>query len=184
MEFFKTNYNIISTTLFVLFIIVAHIFSTDNYDWTKNTISDLAAQGYGRKLIMQIGFLTFGITLSFGIFINGFKWQSTPLLIYGLCIALTGIFCTKPFIDIISYSKTHSMLHSIFAQIAGISFSIGILIQLFFTIDLSLKFIHISFFILVIGLSVTFGLLTNYQGITQRILYGISLLWLINYYKT
>ena len=56
MEFFKSNYHIASTALFVVFIIVAHIFSTDNYDWTKNTISDLGSQVYDRKLIMQIGF--------------------------------------------------------------------------------------------------------------------------------
>jgi hypothetical membrane protein len=56
MELYKSNYHIISTTLFLVFIIIAHIFSTDNYDWTKNTISDLGSQVYDRKLIMQIGF--------------------------------------------------------------------------------------------------------------------------------
>jgi len=59
MNLLKDNYNIISTTFFVLAIVVAHIFSTNNYDWTKNTISDLGSQGYDRKLIMQFGFLAF-----------------------------------------------------------------------------------------------------------------------------
>lgn len=183
MEFLKSNYNIISTTLFVVFIIVAHIFSTENYDWTKNTISDLGAQGYDRKLIMQIGFLAFGLTLAIGIFLNGLSWRTSPILVYGLCVALTGIFCTKPFVDLDTYSTTQSTLHSTFAQIAGVTFSIGVLTQLFFTNDNNYKLIHVTFFVLVIGLSATFGLLKNYQGIAQRLLYLTSFIWLIKYYK-
>ena len=183
MELYKSNYHIISTTLFVVFIIVAHIFSTDNYDWTKNTISDLGSQGYDRKLIMQIGFLGFGITLTFGLILNGLTWRTSPIFIYGICVALTGIFCTKPFVDIDTYSTTQSTLHSTFAQIAGVAFSIGILTQIFFTTDNNIKYIHLAFFILVIGLSATFGLLKNYQGIAQRLLYLTSFIWLIKYYK-
>lgn len=169
--------------LFVVFIIVAHIFSTNYYDWTKNTISDLGAQGYERKLIMQIGFLAFGLTLCLGIFLNGLSIRTSPILIYGLCVALTGIFCTKPFFDINTYSTIQSTLHSTFAQIAGLTFSIGILAQIFFRTDRSFKYIHIAFFILVIGLSALFGLLKNYQGIAQRLLYLTSFIWLIKYYK-
>jgi hypothetical membrane protein len=183
MELLKSNYNIISTALFLVFIIVAHVFSIDNYDWTKNTISDLGAQAYDRKLIMQIGFLAFGLTLAVGIILNGLTWQTAPILIYGLCVALTGIFCTKPFVDIDSFSSTQSTLHSTFAQIAGVTFSIGILTQIFFTTDKTTKYIHIAFFVLVIGLSALFGLVKNYQGIVQRLLYLTSFIWLIKYYK-
>lgn len=183
MAFFKTNYSSISTILFVVFITVAHIFSTANYDWTKNTISDLGAQGYDRKIIMQIGFLAFGSTLSIGIFLNGLSLQTVPILIYGLCVGLTGIFCTKPFFDNNSYSTIQATLHSTFDQIAGLTFSVGILTSILFTPDKYLKYFHIAFFILVIGLSATFGLLKNYQGITQRLLYLTSFIWLIRYYK-
>jgi hypothetical membrane protein len=183
MNILRSNYNLISTALFVLFIFVAQIFSTDNYDWTKNTISDLGAQGYNRKFIMQIGFLGFGLTLSIGIFLNDLTFRTAPILIYGLCVALTGIFCTNPFIEINTYSTIQSTFHSAFAQIAGLTFSVGILTQIFFTTDKNLKYIHIIFFILVIGLSATFGLLKNYQGIVQRVLYLTSFIWLIKYYK-
>jgi hypothetical membrane protein len=98
MDFLKSNYSIISVTIFVLAIVAAHIFSTHNYDWSKNTISDLGSQGYHRKVIMQLGFLVFGLTLSLGILLNGLTFRTTPILIYGLCVGLTGIFCTKPFL--------------------------------------------------------------------------------------
>ena len=135
MDYIKSYYNIISTIFFVLAIVVAHIYSTNNYDWTKNTISDLASQGYNRKLIMQIGLLGFGLTLAFGHILNGLTWRTSPIFIYGICVALTGIFCTKPFVDVNTYCTTQSTLHSTFAQIAGVAFSIGILTQIYFTTD-------------------------------------------------
>jgi hypothetical membrane protein len=183
MEFLKSHYNVVATIIFVLFIIVAHLLATNHYDFSKNTISDLGSQRYDRKLIMQIGFLVFGLTIATGVVLNGPTWRTTPILIYGLCVAMTGLFCTKPFIDIDTYSKTQSTLHSIFAQVAGISFSIGILTQLFFSSDNNTKKNHLLFFVLIIGLSISFGLLKNYQGISQRLLYLTSFIWLIKYFK-
>lgn len=184
MDYIKSNYNIISTVLFVLAIVVAHIFSTNNYDWTKNTISDLGSQGYDRKLIMQLGFLAFGVTLSTGILANGLTWRTTPILIYGLCVGFTGIFCTKPFFNFNSYSATEENIHSALAQIAGASFTLGILLHIFYSADKSEKWIHFIFCILVVGFSASFGLVKSYQGIAQRLLYLTSFIWLIKYYKT
>jgi hypothetical membrane protein len=184
MDYFKSNYNIISTAFFVLAILVAHIFSTNNYEWTKNTISDLGSQGYDRKLIMQFGFLAFGLTLSAGILANGLTWRTTPILIFGLCVGLTCIFCTKPFFNQDNYSSSQATIHSALAQIAGATFTLGILVQLFYTADKNGKWIHFIFFILVVGLSASFGLVKNYQGIAQRLLYLTSFVWLIKYYKT
>lgn len=183
MECLKSNYNILSTALFVSAIVVAHIFSTNGYEWTKNTISDLGSQGYDRKLIMQVGFLTFGLTLILGIVINGLTWRTAPILIYGLCVGLTGVFCTKPFINLDDYSASQATIHSALAQIAGVTFTLGILVQLFYSADKSEKWIHFVFFILVVGISASFGLTKNYQGITQRLLYLVSFIWLIKFYK-
>lgn len=181
--FFKSHYALISTTLFVLAIFAAHIFASHHYDWTINTISDLGSQGYDKKFIMQFGFLAFGLTLSVGILINGLTWRTTPILIYGLCVGLTGIFCTKPFFNVDNYSVTQATIHSAMAQTAGIAFTLGILLQLFYTEDKSEKWIHFLFLILVVGISAAFGLLKNHQGIVQRLLYLTSFIWLIKYYK-
>jgi hypothetical membrane protein len=183
MDYLKSNYSVISTALFVLAIIIAHIFSTNNYEWTRNTISDLGSQGYDRKLIMQFGFLAFGLILSVGILMNGLTWRTIPILIYGLCVGLTGIFCTKPFFNVHNYSVPQATIHSTLAQLAGITFTLGILSQLFYSADKSEKWIHLVFFILVVALSASFGLLKNYQGIIQRLLYLTSFIWIVKFYK-
>jgi hypothetical protein len=110
-------------------------------------------------------------------------WRTTPILIYGLCVGLTGIFCTKPFFGVDNYSETQATIHSALAQIAGVTFTLGILVQLFYTTDKSEKWIHFAFFVLVVGFSASFGLFKNFQGIAQRLLYLTSFIWLIKYYK-
>jgi hypothetical membrane protein len=185
MELLKSHYNIVATIIFVIFIIIAHLFATNTYSFSNNTISDLGSQGYGRKLIMQAGFLLFGITLAIGIYLNGFSWRTLPILIYGLSISFTGIFCTKPFLttDAINYSVLHSNLHSTFAQLAGIAFSIGIVTQIFFSTGSKIKIVHLIFFLTIIGLSLAFGLLKSNQGILQRLLYLTGFIWLVKFYK-
>ncbi|MEZ5174202.1 MAG: DUF998 domain-containing protein [Bacteroidia bacterium] len=183
MDYFKNNYPIISTALFVMSILLAHSFSVSSYEWTRNTISDLGSQGYDRKWIMQAGFIAFGITIVTGILMNGLTWRTSPVLIYGLCVGLTGVFCTKPFLNIEVYSQSQAAIHSALAQIAGIAFTLGILIQLFYSTNKSEKWIHFMFFILVIGFSASFGLLKNYQGIAQRLLYLTSFIWLIKFFR-
>ncbi|MBK8110436.1 MAG: DUF998 domain-containing protein [Saprospiraceae bacterium] len=73
-------------------------FANHGYEWTKNTISDLGAQGYDRKLIMQVGFLAFGLTLIAGVLLKGLTWRTMPILMYGLCVGLTGVFVLSHFL--------------------------------------------------------------------------------------
>lgn len=183
MEPFRTYYPGIATAVFVGVILVAHLAVTDNYKWTHNTISDLGAQGYPRKVIMQTGFVAFGLLLAMGTLMNGLSWRSAPLLVYGLCVFMTGIFCTTPFTDVVTFSKKEAFLHSLFAQMAGFAFSIGILVQIFYSADIKTKCLHLAFLVLVLGLSAAFGLFKENQGITQRLLYGVSFAWLMVYYK-
>lgn len=183
MQLIKTSYHLISTGLFIFAITLAHIFSVNPYDWTRNTISDLGAQAYDKKLIMQLGFLAFGLILVLGVLLQGLSWRTLPILIYGLCIALTGVFCTKPFFPTEHYSALESRIHSTLAQLAGVVFTLGIFIQIFYTSNKTEKWLHVIFFVMVISLSASFGLFKTYQGILQRLLYLTSFFWLVKFYR-
>lgn len=183
MEFFKNHYNLFAVEFFILAIVVADIFSTCNYNWTRNTISDLGSQGYPYRLIMQIGFLTFGFTLAFGIISSGLTWPKFPILIYAIGVALTGIFSTRPFFASDHYSLSESNIHSFLAQVAGVAFTVGILFQLYFSPSQKEKWINLIFLILVLGFSISFGLFKNHQGLAQRLLYFTSFIWLVKLFK-
>jgi hypothetical protein len=129
-----TKYNWTSVGLFVGIIIIAHFFTTNPYDWKSNTISELAAQNYQYRWIMKIGFILFGGILAAGITNkifngNGKLISELPILIYGLAILVSGLYSTKPIVSGIEYSELESQIHSYSAQIAGMAFSVGLLIH-------------------------------------------------------
>jgi len=177
-----------SIFFFVAVIVLAHFFTPPEYNWTQNTVSDLAAQGMKYQWIMQVGFIGFGLLLNLGFaqkFIAAQKVSYPDLLVmlYGLAILLSGFFSTAPFIQGVNYSAQESNLHSFFATAAGISFSLGIFYRLFTAATPAEKWQHAIFLVLVMGTSLLFGLSENgtlpvAKGIVQRSLYLVSFLWL------
>lgn len=185
---FLSKYNWISVGVFILIIIVAHIFVSPPYNWKNNTISELASQHYNYRWIMKIGFILFGGILIIGIIgkliqHKGNLITEIPILIYGLAILISGIYSTKPIMEGVEFSITESQIHSICAQTAGIAFSIGLLIFGFRETVLNLKLIHFGFFIFVIGCSALFGLTNSNVGIIQRVMYLGSFIWLTFFYN-
>ncbi len=178
----------VAVAYFIAIIILAHFFVPPAYDWTQNTISDLASQGHTYKWIMQTGFIGFGLLLTWGVVFHFDKNRRSYFLIlvaiYGLSILLSGIFCTAPIDLSIPYSVRESELHSMFATIAGIGMSLGIFLQVIMYSDNRERWIRIAFFLLIGGISGLFGLAENQilvldKGIVQRILYLVGLAWLV-----
>ena len=183
-----TKYNWTSVGLFVGIIIIAHFFTTNPYDWRANTISELASQNYQHRWIMKIGFILFGGILIVGIINklingNGKLLTELPILIYGLAILISGLYSTKPIVEGIEYSELESKIHSYSAQIAGMAFSIGLLIYGFTETNKNLKIIHFSTFVFVIGFSALFGILDSNVGVIQRVMYLGSFVWLTLFYN-
>ncbi len=182
------KYNILAVLVFVGIILIAHFASIKDYNWKINTVSELASQGYSRKWIMQIGFILFGLILLIGIAnkirLNTINYLiDIPIGIYGLAILLSGIYCTKPFVNGLGYSESESNIHSISATMAGIALSIGILASGIIETKSSIRLIHFAFLIFVMGMSVYFGISESNNGLIQKIMYLGSFCWLIKYYN-
>lgn len=180
-----------SILYFVTIIVIAHFFAPPEYQWTQNTISDLAAQGVTHQWIMQAGFIGFGLLLNLG-FVQKFRaikkvfYGDVLVMLYGLAVLLSGVFSTAPFLPGVSYSVLESRLHSMFAEVAGILFSLGIFASLLAAPTARGKWFHALFFLLVIGASLSFGLSENGliplgKGLVQRTLYLVSFVWLASH---
>lgn len=178
----------IAVAYFIAVIVLAHFFVPPLYDWTQNTVSDLASQGHTYKWIMQTGFIGFGLLLTWGVIFHFSKNRRAYFLlfvaVYGLSILMSGIFCTAPIDPSMPYSVSESKLHSMFATIAGAAMSLGIFWQVIVSLNQRERWTRIAFFVLVIGISGLFGLAENHilaldKGIVQRCLYLAGLAWLI-----
>jgi hypothetical protein len=178
----------VSIIYFVGVIIIAHFYSQPGYEWSQHTISTLAAQDHANKGIMQAGFIGFGILLNAGLISKFFQigkinYPDVLLMLYGFAILVTGFFCEKPIGETISYSMTEARIHSIFATLAGIALSAGILWYWIAIDSIPEKFFHFVFLLLITGISLSFGLaesgtISIGKGIVQRSLYLVSLVWL------
>ena len=160
------NIIVISIIYFVGVIILAHFYSQPGYEWSQHTISALAAQDHTNKDIMQAGFIGFGILLNAGL-ISKFvetgriNYPDVLIMLYGITILITGFFCEKPIDETISYLITEAKIHSIFATLAGIGLSAGILWYWLVANSIPEKVFHFVFLLLITGISLTFGLAEN-----------------------
>ncbi|MDF2949576.1 MAG: hypothetical protein K0R07_1612 [Sedimentibacter sp.] len=174
----------IAVIYFVIFIIVSQALTPSEYNWKINTVSELAAQGYKNKKVMQAGFIGFGIILPILLFYNMyFRGASiirvAPIAIYGLSVGASGIFCTSSFVDNVEHSAAESRIHSLLAQVAGFSFVGGITICMIVEKVMWIKVLHAVTVVFVMFCSIMFAKAPQHRGIYQRIMYLGSFLWLI-----
>lgn len=179
---------LIAVVYFIAVIVLAHFFVPPIYDWTQNTVSDLASQGHPYKWIMQTGFIGFGLLLTWGVIFHFNKHRRAYFLlfvaVYGLSILMSGIYCAAPIDPSFPNSLRESQLHSMFATVAGIAMSLGIFWQFVVSTNHYERWTRFAFFLLVIGISGLFGLAENHilaidKGIVQRVLYLVGLAWLV-----
>jgi len=178
---------------FVITIILAHSFAPIEYNWKQNTISDLGAQQYKNAWIMRVGFIGFGILVCAALIrlyssSENRNYSDLLIAIYAIGIFLTGFFSTAPFLGTSSFSIQEDKWHSVFAQVAGIAFSFGILWHLIGYSNPNQRIVNFIFLVLVIGFSSLVGLSKNELipiglGIFQRGLYVISFIWLLFRYQ-
>lgn len=179
---------LIAVLYFVAVVVLAHFFVPPIYDWTQNTISDLASQGHTYKWIMQAGFIGFGSFLAASSVY--YFWQDKKRTFlwlvagYGFSILITGFFCAAAIDPSIEYSLQEASIHSMFATIAGLCMSLGIFWQVVTSSTPRERWMRILFLVLVMGISALFGLAENHiveigKGIVQRALYLAGLAWLV-----
>ena len=184
----KKNLFLIAILYFIVVIVLAHFFVPPIYDWTQNTISDLASQGHAYKWIMQAGFIGFGSFLAASSVY--YFWQDKKRIFlwlvagYGVSILITGFFCAAAIDPSIEYSLQEAGIHSMFATVAGFCMSLGIVWQVVTSSTRRERWTRILFLVLVMGISVLFGLAENHileigKGIVQRALYLAGLAWLV-----
>ncbi len=104
-------------------------------------------------------------------------------MIYVISVALSGVFCTKPFFESDKYSHFEDKVHSLFANLTGISFPLIVTVRAIlaeFLVDLVL---HMAFLFLVLASSIAFGKASSRRGIIQRSMFFLGFLWLVLLYR-
>jgi hypothetical membrane protein len=187
MEWFVEYYSIVAVVFFLIIAAISHLMTPSTYNWRENSISELAAQKYSNGWIMRFGLFGFGVILGGGIIMkliqSTFLWYlEVPILSYAISISLSGVFSTKPFVENEDYSYFHDRVHSLFANLTGLSFSLGVAMRMVFSEFLVDFLLNTIFLVVVLVLSIAFGRATKNRGIIQRGIFFLGFLWLLVLY--
>ena len=167
----------ISIIVFVIVVLTGPLYTVDNYSHIANLISELGAQQTKNNFIMISGFLILGL----GIIIDSYRERSYPVIpfaLFGIFMAMAGIFPHRPIDSSIAYNHTSHSLHSLSATLAGISISMGFIWQGFLSLSKTQKLICFYLAIACFVFPMLMLLMSDYKGILQRILYLQVFAWL------
>ena len=123
--------------------------------------------------------------LGIGVFVDARKlWYQAPFLtpifiMFGAAVALTGVFSLRPIDEALAYNETSHALHSVFATIAGFSFTIGAIAFGFFEKSRKGKIACFAAAVIATLLSVLMAFLPDFQGLLQRLMFMATFSWLI-----
>jgi hypothetical membrane protein len=163
-------------------LVAAHVLAPDSYSLVTNTMSELGAQNTENAWVARAGYIGFGVLLACHysgdlVHVRRVWAQALLLLLYGSTIALTGVFSTAPFEGGV-FSEPESLLHSVFATLAGAFLSAAIFIAAWRALTRRSRWRHAGSLAFVALASALFAAIPEYRGISQRALWLGGLWWL------
>lgn len=120
--------------LSVVALLCAPLLMPEGYSWVVHTTSQSAAQGIEGAWLARLGFLSFGL---------GVTWLSVALsrtwargvvwlhLSFGTLMISTAAFSHQPWMAGASFDPVEDGLHSVTATAMGFAFAFGVLLRLF-----------------------------------------------------
>lgn len=169
---------------YLILIIVVFIlpnFSHEGYSILKNTTSELGAQNTPYAWIMNLVFIAMGL-FSIILVWPQLKYFLLPkglIILFGLSLAMTGIFSHAPINNSIEYSILEDTIHSVFATITGFAFTFFAITIGFIENDKNRKILAFAIAILATVLSIMMSEFEAFRGILQRIIFITSFGWLL-----
>ncbi len=154
---------IIAVIVFVIFIIIAHLFAPGNYNWKADTVSRLADPGHPHAWILRAGMIIYGIILIAAM--TEISFLSVMIAVYGLGVIITGIF------QVVKYR----FIHMLSIYIAGAALVIAM-----FRLVIAGDIVSLICLVIMLSAELLFNIkaLSGWRGLTQRIVHLASLIWL------
>lgn len=180
-NFFDFRFLLVSFLLLLVVMFVLPFFSAESYSILKNTTSELGAQNTPNAWIMNVTFILVGASsiLEAWLHLHKFWFHKILLSVFGLSLIFVGIFHHAPIAEGVMFDVQQDNLHSIFASIVGLSFTIFAIASAFIETEGKHRVIDIVVGVTATLLSLLMLLLPDYAGIWQRVMFILSFSWLI-----
>jgi hypothetical membrane protein len=166
----------IGIIIFAIAVLFGPIYTVVDYSVVSNLISELGAQHTKNNFIMIIAFFILGGSIAFDG-IKNFQISLLPFIVFGLAMAVVGVFPHKPLDPSLEYNQTYQKLHGLIASIAGTAVTVGFIWRGLQT-EKRNKLICFYMAIVAIVFPVLMVSFPKYKGIIQRAMYLQILGWL------
>ncbi|MDD4000261.1 MAG: DUF998 domain-containing protein [Bacilli bacterium] len=175
------RYLLYAFIVLILVIFILPSFSVETYSIIKNTTSHLGAQNAVNAWIMNVTFILVGIScvLEAWLHLQKYWFHKILLSVFGLALVFTGVFRHAPIIEGVIFNPLEDKLHSVFATIVGISFTIYAVSSAFIEKAIKHRIIDIIVGFTATSLSMLMICLPDLFGIWQRSIFIVSFVWLI-----
>ncbi len=176
----KHKFYVMTYLLFLLVSFVLPFYSFEGYSIISNTTSHLAAQASPYAWIMNIVFVLLGLSSVWVSIQSKIRYHQIIGVLFGLSLLMTGIFQHAPLIETVSVNDINDNLHSIFANLTGISFTLLAFGHGFMSAHRQ-RIIGILMGFISIGLSLAMFSLPMCMGLFQRLMFMSAFAWLFFY---
>ena len=171
----------IAIIIFLISILAGPLYTVSNYNQVTNTISELGAQNTPHNYIMIIGFVVIGTAIALQSIYN-WSLPIAPFFLFGLFIALAGMFPHKPINNEVPFNTLIHSAHSILATISGISLTVGFIWQGVLIRNMRVRFLLFFLAVVCVVFPVLMVLYPGCQGVTQRLMYFQIFTWFWLYF--
>lgn len=163
-----------------LAVLFGPLYTDAGYDWIRHSVSELAGQRTANAWIMRGGLLALGLASIVGYFRFRSRYNAF-LLVFGISIAMTGLFPHRPFDTQLEYSELLDRIHSAFASLGGFFAVLGFIFRATQATSATEKIASVMLATLYTLLSAAMFYWPVYQGAFQRVIFGTFIAWVIVY---
>lgn len=161
-----------------LAILFGPIYTETGYDWVRHSVSELAGQATANAWIMRVGLVALGLA-AVGGYLRYRRSFNIFFLLFGISIALTGVFPHKPFMAGRPYSVTLDQMHSLFASAGGICAVLAFVLLSVQAATAAQRIAGAMLAGLYTLLSAAMFIWPNAQGAFQRVIFGSFIVWML-----
>lgn len=167
-----------------LMFLLAPLAMPAGYSWVSNSISESGAQQLTGAWVTRIGFLSFGLGAILTALVNWSAWKSAGAWLltgFGFLMFTVAAFSSKQWDPSVPFNELENTLHSVSASVMGFFYGIGVLFVILAekNASLAVKILGWVAVITSIAMPILAGVVPEFGGIFQRIMFAIAIVWFI-----
>ncbi|MCC6192761.1 MAG: DUF998 domain-containing protein [Anaerolineales bacterium] len=167
--------------LSALALLVAPALMPADYDWLRHTTSESAAQGVPGAWLARLGFLLFGLSVTWlaGAGPSGWPQPARWLhLGFGVLMIATAAFSTRAWAPGAAYDPVETALHSFTATAMGFAFAIGVAWGLAAGRRSATQLVlDVTAVIAAVAIPLAMSALPAWTGLLQRGMFAVAYAW-------